>query len=266
MTKSHSGQVRLVWTAALVVAAVMWVVFAYALTPAVIAKAYHGESLTIFNRLITGQHDHPLTEYLARWNRMASKASFGLAFLGAYILLAVVGLTRETTVELSVPAGKVAMSRPRLFVVYALGAVILGGALSDLVRDTEHWPFSPYPMYSGLATSNTLSALRLFGVVQRSPLVEIQLDSGLYLQPFDNSRLGDALEYALRENSAREGVADCLARYEALRRAGRHDGPSLVAMRLYRVTWTIDPSPNDLDHPDRKELLMEVDARREGAD
>ena len=266
MPKNHSSHVRLFWTAALLVVAVIWVVFAYSLAPVMIAKAYRGESLTIFNHLIRGQANHPVTEYLARWSRLANKVSFGLAVLGVYILLAVVGLTREATVELSEPAGKVAMSKPRLLVVYALGAVIFGGALSDLVRDTEHWPFSPYPMFSEIAASKTYSMLRLYGVVQRSPLIEIQLDSNLYLQPFDNSRLADALEHARRENKLDEAVTDCLTRYEALRRAGRHDGPPLVAMRLYMVTWTLDPSASNIDRPDRKDLLTEVAPRREGGD
>ena len=158
------------------------------------------------------------------------------------------------------------MSRARLWVVYTLGAVILGGSLYDFVRDTEHWPFSTYPMFSEISLGNAYSILRLYGVVQRSPLIEIQLDNNLYLQPFDNSRLADALERARQENKLDEAVTDCLARYEALRRAGRHNGPSLVAMRLYLVTWTPDSSARNIDRPDRKELLTEVAPRREGSD
>jgi hypothetical protein len=253
------------WTAALLVVAIIWLVCAYSLAPALIVKAYRGESLTIFNRLIKGQTQHPLTEYLTRWSRLAGKLSFGFAVLGVYILLAVVGLTKEATVALNPAGGKVAMSMPRLLLVYGLGSVIFGGALFDLVRDTEHWPFSAYPMFSEIPPK-TLSILRLYGVVQRSPLVEIQLDSNLYLQPFDTSRIADALDHARKENRLDEGVTDCLVRYEALRRAGRHDGPSLVAMRLYLVTWTPDPSARNIDRPDRKELLTEVAPRREGSD
>jgi hypothetical protein len=266
MPKTPTGQVRLWWAAGLAIAAAIWVVFAYWLTPLVIATAYRGESLTIFNHLIRGQAQHPLTEYLAHWGRLASKASFGLAVLGMYILFAVVGLTRERTVERSERAGKVAMSKPRLLVVYGLGAIILGGTLSDIVRDTEHWPFSQYPMFSQMEVSKTYSTLRLYGVVQRSPLIEVQLDSNLYLQPFDNSRLLAGLQNALQKNRLDEGVTDCLTRYETLRRAGRHDGPPLVAMRLYRLTWTLDSSASNIDRPDRKELLTEVPPRREGSD
>jgi hypothetical protein len=266
MAKSHSSHVRLFWTTALVIGAAFWVVFAYSLAPATIARAYRGESLTIFNHLITGQSDRPVTDYLAHWNRLANTASLSLAVLGAYILLAAAGLARNTATTRNEPTGKVAMSKPRLLVVYALGAVIFGGALSDLVRDTEHWPFALYAMFSEISASKTYSMLRLYGVVQRSPLVEIQLDNNAYLQPFDNSRLTDALEHARRENRLEEGVTDCLTRYEVLRRTGRHDGPPLVAIRLYRVTWSFDPSASNVDRPDRKDLLAEVATRREGGD
>jgi hypothetical protein len=183
--------------------------------------------------------------------------SFDLAVLAVYIVLAFVCSARRATAKRSEPTGKVVMARARLFVIYTLGAVILGGAFSDLVRDAEHWPFSAYPMYSELWLSKTYSTLRLYGVVQRSPLVEIQLDKNSYLQPFDISRLNVALG-GLQENKLNEALNDCLTRYEALRRAGRHNGPPLVAMRLYKITWTLDPSATNIDLPDRKELLTEV--------
>jgi hypothetical protein len=266
MFKNHSRKVRLFWTAALLVIAVVWVILAYLVTPALIRSAYRSESLSIFNRMISGQSHLPLSEYLTRWSRLASKLSMGLIVLGTYLLLAVIGWTKGAAVELRRPACSAAMSRPRVLVVYALGVVILGGTLSDRVRETEHWPFSAYPMFSDVSRSKTLSMLRLYGVVQRSPLVEIQLDSSAYLQPFDNSRVADALADALQKNRLDEGVNDCLQRYEALRRAGRHDGPPLVAMRLYRVTWTVEDSASNIDRPDRKDLLSEVVPRRVGSD
>jgi hypothetical protein len=266
MPNSRSTHIRLFCVAAIVIVAALCVLFAYSLFPLLIARAYRGESLSVLNRLITNQAHRPVADYLAHWSRFANHMSAGLVVLGACILIAVVGLTRKVALPPSESADKIAMSRPRLVVVYALGAVILGGALSELVRDTEHWPFSPYPMYSELSPSKTLSVPRLYGVVQTSPLIEIQLDNGLYIQPFDNSRLADALEHARQKDKLQEAVADCLTRYEVLRRAGRHDGPPLVAMRLYEVTWTLDPSPSDLNQPDHKELLTEVTARREGGD
>ena len=127
MPKGESNDVRLFWTAALVVGAAFWGVFAYSLTPVAIVKAYRGESLPVLNHLIAGQADRPVTDYLAHWNRLANTASLGLAVLGAYIVLAAVGLARNAALTRSEPTGKVAMSKPRLLVIYALGAVIFGG-------------------------------------------------------------------------------------------------------------------------------------------
>jgi hypothetical protein len=259
----NSIHVRLFWTA-LVVVAVSWLIFAYSLTPVIIEKAYHGESLAIFNHRIRGQANLPVTAYLAKWSRVANKVSLGLA--GVYIMLALVGFARKAIAELSEPSGKMVMSRSRLWTVYCLGVLIFGGALSDMVRDTEHWPFSPFAMYSRMDLSGTYSTLRLYGVVQRSPLIEVQLDSSLYVQPFDLSRLPPALKHAAQENMLDEAMLDCLTRYEALRRAGRHDGPPLVAMRVYMVTWKLDPSLSNIDRPDRRDLLTEVVPRLEGGD
>ena len=214
--------------------------------------------------MISGQSHIAVTEYLARWWRLTTRVSCGLTVLGAYLLLGVFWITNEDSSESNGTAARVAMSSPRLWVVYALGVVILTGTLSDVVRDTEHWPYSTFPMDSDLYESKTYSALRLYGVVQTSPLVEIQLYKTYYFQPFDNSRLSTGLGYTLSVNRQNEAVADCLIRYEDLRRAGRHWGPPLVAMRLYKVTWTLDPTVGNLDLPDRKELLTEVVSRRGG--
>jgi hypothetical protein len=266
MPKERAGRARLFWTAALALAAVIWVVFAYGAAPAMISKVYRGESLAVFNRLITGQANHSLAEYIADWKNFANKVSFGLGVLAACALFALglgAGEPAEAPAE---SASVVGMSSKRLLIVYALGSIIFGGAAADLLRDTEHWPFSQYPMFSQIQQAKTYSMLRLYGVLQHSPLVEMPLDDNLYLQPFDNSRLPPALRHALAENRLDEGVTDCLTRYEALRRAKLHKGPPLVAMRLYRLTWTLDSTASNVDRPDAKELLTEVPPRREGGD
>jgi hypothetical protein len=257
MLTTSSKRAISLWVIALAGLALVWLASGYFLAPHLIAKAYRGESLAIFNRLISGQANHGLSEYLADWNRIANKVSFGLVVLGVFVLLAVVGWTASEVPGRADSAG-INMSKARLFVVYGLGAIILGGGLSDLVRDTEHWPFAQYAMFSETEMSNTYTMFRLYGVLDESPLVEVPLDSDLYLQPFDNSRLTPALQYAAKNNRLDEAVTNCLVRYDTLRRAGRHNGPPLVAMRLYRVTWTLEPSAGNVDRPDHKELLAEV--------
>ena len=151
------------------------------------------------------------------------------------------------------------MPRWRLVTVYALGAVIVGGSVFDSVTDREHWPFSPYAMFSLIENpADEYTLLRLYGVTQREPLLEFALDKNEYLKPFDNSRMGAALWIALREKRLTPALKDCLKRYDALAASGSHHGPALQALRLYRVSWTSDPRVRNVDNPDRKELLAEV--------
>lgn len=153
-----------------------------------------------------------------------------------------------------------AMLRWRLVAVYALGAVILGGSIYDSMTDTEHWPFSQYSMFSWLdkPADHSYTMLRLYGVTQRQPLSEFPLDKNEYFEPFDNSRMPAALTIAVRENRLTPALEDCLKRYDDLRASGTHHGPTIQSLRLYRVTWTVDPQARNVANPDRKELLGEV--------
>jgi len=144
-----------------------------------------------------------------------------------------------------------------------LNLVFLGfitGSLYDIVMDQEHWPFSQYPMFSGVWRSPTFGWLRLFGVTADGN--EFPLDYNRYVSPFDQSRLPKALRQMLDEPDGaarvRTAVEDCLARYEVLRTAGRHDGPPLRAMRLYDLKWRIDANAANVDNPDARRLIAEV--------
>jgi len=154
------------------------------------------------------------------------------------------------------------MSRQRIWLVFSLAAVITSGSLFDLLKDTEHWPFSPYSMYSSVVESHTLTTLRLYGVTEGESPAEVPLSDNRYLQPFDNSRFPSAIDDIIRDPKRRylldDAVRDCLLRYEALRRAGRHTGPQLQAIRLYRVFWALDSQARNVDRPDRKDFIVEV--------
>ena len=56
----------------------------------------------------------------------------------------------------------------------------------------------------------------------------------------------------------RTALRDCLARYMELQDGGQHDGPPLVAMRLYEVEWAIDPNAAKIDEPLGRRLIAEV--------
>ena len=151
------------------------------------------------------------------------------------------------------------MGRRRVLVVYGLMGFIVGGSLLDAVRDTEHWPWSCYPMYSYMETGTTFDDYRLYGVLKENPETEISLFTDeRYLQPFDQSRLAEALDQALGDSRLHEGLRNCLNRYEALRRAGGMRGRNWLKLRMYHVFWTLDPIGKTIEKPDRKELIDEV--------
>lgn len=67
------------WTVAAFVLVGGWAASRF-LIPGVIESAYAGRSLEIFNDIITGQDEHPLTEYLAAWSSLANKLLAGASF------------------------------------------------------------------------------------------------------------------------------------------------------------------------------------------
>ena len=149
------------------------------------------------------------------------------------------------------------MRRLCLNVVFLL---VIAGSAFDIAADREHWPFSQYPMFSGVWTSPTFTWLRLFGVTADGR--EFALDANRYVAPFDQSRLPKALKRIL---DGADGVArvravlpDLLSRYEELRRADLHDGPPLVGLRLYELEWTIDRNAANVDRPDRRRFIAEI--------
>jgi hypothetical protein len=152
------------------------------------------------------------------------------------------------------------MSPARRAVVHIAVVALIAGSAYDIITDQEHWPFSQYPMFSGVWRSQTFTWLRLFGVTQDGR--EFPLDANRFIAPFDQSRLPKALKRILadRDGEARmqTALADLLARYEDLRRGGRHDGPPLAALRLYELEWTIEPDAANVDRPDRRAFVAEV--------
>jgi len=156
------------------------------------------------------------------------------------------------------------MARHRVWLVNAVVGLIVMGSMYDIVRDTDHWPFSNYPMYSELQLSPTLTVLRLFGVTDDASPGEFALLDERVIQPFDQARLTAALSGRAYAPERREQLTPALrhimARYEQMRRAGRHSSPPLRAVRLYRLFWTLDPLALNVDRPDRKQLLFEVSA------
>jgi glucosyl-dolichyl phosphate glucuronosyltransferase len=159
------------------------------------------------------------------------------------------------------------MSRGRIAMAQWLVTGLVLGSAYDIVTDREHWPFSPYPMFSTLERDPMLRSLRVFGVVGGA--TEVPLRDGDWIEPFDQCRLTTALSGAYGNVRRRSQIGvmlrDCLRRYEEGRTVGRHNGPPLQAVRLYELTWRVDPhgARDPEASPSGRRLLAQVDA--EGA-
>ncbi len=151
------------------------------------------------------------------------------------------------------------MRRMGIFAAYLVIAIIVGGSLFDMLRDTEHWPWSNFPMYSAPEEQTaSFQDYRLYGVLQNDHSeISLATDSR-YTQPFDPSRLAEALAGLAGDPRINEGLLDCLVRYENLRKAGAHDGPPLSGIRMYKVRFTLDPWGRNTEQPDQKLLISEV--------
>jgi hypothetical protein len=151
------------------------------------------------------------------------------------------------------------MSRARLLIAHLAISVVIGGSLYDIAMRTEHWPFSNYPMFAEIHREALLRWPRLYGVTRDGR--EVPIVSYRELWPLDQSRLPIGLRaiYSAEGASVRLHAAleDVLRRYEA-RRAGGHGGPPLTALRLYLVSWPVEPFARNLDRPAERRLLADV--------
>jgi len=156
------------------------------------------------------------------------------------------------------------MSRMRLILAHLAIAGVIGGSFYDIVMRQEHWPFSNYPMFANVHRSAVLRWPRLYGVTANGE--EVPILSYRELWPLDQSRLPLGLRaiYSMEDADARVRTAlrDVLRRYEARRPSGAHSGRPLVAIRLYLVSWNIEPFARNLHNPIERRLLADASLDR----
>lgn len=152
------------------------------------------------------------------------------------------------------------MSRTRLILAQLVIAGVIGGSFYDILTKQEHWPFSNYPMFSAVHRSSVLRWPRLYGVTAEG--TEVPIVSYQELWPLDQSRLPIGLRAMYDEEGADDRVRtvlrDVLRRYEARRRSGAHSGRPLIAIRLYLVSWQLEPFARNLDSPTERRLLADA--------
>jgi hypothetical protein len=158
------------------------------------------------------------------------------------------------------------MRRWRVRLVNGIIAVIVLAHLMEIARQTEHWPFSNYPMWARVSKGWTETQIVPMGVLADDPGVEIPLNNPDYFAPMPvyYERLN------FRRVARKPGVRDellreYLGRYERRRAALEHAGPALGGIRLYERSWTMDRAASNVGAPERWTLIYEYPPGAKGA-
>ena len=150
----------------------------------------------------------------------------------------------------------------RGLVTFGVVAFLLGSGF-DVATGREHWPFSPYSMYSRIKPD--YESRKFFAFATTADGRTISLDSRRELAPFDRIGLHMAVLLIRRDHDeataaemVREIVQEVADRYERRRVDGSHDGPELREVRLERLVWEMDPQLRNLDAPEERSVVVTV--------
>ncbi len=147
------------------------------------------------------------------------------------------------------------MTRSRRLLANLLVLGIVAGSAAAIATGRELWPFSPYPMFSGVHRETTVARHWIYGVLPDGR--EVPLSDRRFFHPLRPAQL-EAAFARLGPAERREGLDDILSRYEARRAAGRHGGPRVTGLRLYRMTFELEADAGNRDRPLARELLAEA--------
>jgi hypothetical protein len=157
------------------------------------------------------------------------------------------------------------MRRSRIWIVYALFAVIVGGHLVEVATQREHWPFSPYQMWSKPSVGWDVKREMLRGVTDEPTPREVSITpQQLYPIPYQMVVVNmQQANRAVKEGNTKQAdtiIRGLLEHYNNRRAAGKHDGPPLKELRLYQITWKMDTDASEasLQNPTETKLLFPV--------
>lgn len=151
--------------------------------------------------------------------------------------------------------------RRRVVAAGLVGFVLVSAA--HALTGREHWPFSPYAMYSTPKADYQSDKLLLVAVDAAGE--ERWLLSAAELAPLNRAKVDAVLGRARRADGQGRSVAHA---GPTLRRAfvdlvgviERHH-PEAAAFRLYHAVWEMDPAAANLRDPEVWDLLAEEPAR-----
>ena len=159
------------------------------------------------------------------------------------------------------------MKRWRIWLVLGVIVALLAGHLYDIITQTEQWPFSFYPMYARIE-KRRVRVLSLFATIKRDGKRHVLRITDApeipQIPALSEGRLRVILLSAWNGGggnnvaAANTVLADYLRLYESRRIAGEIEGPQLLDVRLYRLTWRLRSNGRRVARPDQTELLTTV--------
>lgn len=242
------------------------------IAPYLIEQAYRQESFSFVNRILDdGRDSHALQFYIRIWFLYAWWLWLALTGIGTGLLLVshdtahhyVKNTLQQASETRKRYDWRQAIPRRRRLQIHALILFVLLGSLYDIFSGKEHWPFSPYYMYS-YVQSETFGWNLIYGVTEQEEEYPLSgKHSGRYLYPYEGSRVARGFfnlnSRPDRESVLKRAVNELIHRYETNRRADRHTGPPLQGIRVYHEVWVMNPlHPSPESPPDRRILLIEV--------
>lgn len=235
-----------------------WGLLVFVAVPWLIHVAHANPDLPLLGGILAGRDTLAVEFYLDVWQGRHRPYTVLVSVAGASVLLVALlqSLRFPWDERGSAPPLGSCMSPLRRWVVLGTVGTIVGMTVLHVLADRETWPFSQYPMYSGVAGPEG-TVYRAVGLVEGGTVpfrdagyTALRLQYSEHIAPFDPIRLGVVLRNLDRRGAGEEAFEEALTfllhRYEELREAGRHDDPHLMGVALYQRWWDRDPR---LDHP-----------------
>jgi hypothetical protein len=157
------------------------------------------------------------------------------------------------------PFGELLMSTaippPKRLAILGLCCFLVWGHLSDVVTGKEHWPFSNYPMYSGVYRSRTLKTVRLVWITDDARPREIGV-GGIYAR----TKYEGALKRLKTRQDRQRLIAMMRSAVQSERERRKEYGiqPQVRGLRVYQLTYHMTPRLEGRAVPDETVLVAQV--------
>ena len=130
---------------------------------------------------------------------------------------------------------------------YILGSIVLAAQFIDVLMCREHWPFSHFPMYTGIQTEDYLR-YRVEGVLADG--TEVSLVN--YMVPLSPGKVSNVIANHganPKQEHYQRSAREFFDWYETNRMKSRHDGPEIKATRVYALNWLLREDASNIDSP-----------------